>query len=216
MRFDEKSKTISVLLAATLSGATVLALGFGAVSLSQSAAADTPNTQTTQRTPSTTLVPDSRDDQVSVLATSAEKQEARKKTDKPKKEKVFQCNNKLAKTLYRAGFRGHNIHEGWAIAMRESNGIPTTLSNGVDHGLFQFNYPAWGGQKWWNTALLLTPDYNAKIAFKLSDGGRNWGPWGMRDHAQWNFASYGMWSDWQIQNWIINPYMKYYRQYPCK
>ena len=210
MRFDEKKKTLSAIAAGALSIATAAALTVGVASISQSAAADTPTTQTTERT-----APTSGDVQVSVVATSAEKQEERKKADKPKPEKVFQCNNKLAKTLYRAGFRGHNIREGWAIAMRESNGIPTTLSNGVDHGLFQFNYPAWGRQKWWNTSLLLTADYNAKIAFKMSDGGRNWGPWGMRDHAEWNFASYGMWSDWQIQNWIIGPYMKYYNQYPC-
>lgn len=126
------------------------------------------------------------------------------------------CGNQLVKWIYEAGFRGQNIREAWAIAMRESNGRPATVSNGVDHGLFQFNQPSWGGQSWWNTSKLLTPVYNAKVAYKMSKGGKNWGPWGMRDHAEWNFASYGMWSDWQIQNWIIGPYMKYYHQFPKK
>lgn len=206
MRFDEnKSKTISVITAAAL-GATVLAgFGVGVMSLSQSASADTTKTQTTHAA-SMDMVP-----------TGAERNEARKKPakGKPKDNKSFECKNKLAQTLYRAGFRGHNIREAWAISMRESNGQERQISNGVDHGLFQFNYPAWGGQSWWNTEALLDGDYNAKIAYKMSDGGRNWGPWGMRDHAEWNFASYGMWSDWQIQNWIIGPYMKYYSQYPC-
>lgn len=214
MRFDEnKSKTISVITATALGAAVLTGFGVGVVSLSQSAAADTPTTktQTIQQTRS------SATPAVSVV-TTAEKSEARKKPakDKPKKDKKsFECKNKLAQTIYRAGFRGHNIREAWAISMRESNGQERQISNGVDHGLFQFNYPAWGGQSWWNTEALLDGDYNAKIAYKMSDGGRNWGPWGMRDHAEWNFASYGMWSDWQIQNWIIGPYMKYYNQYPC-
>lgn len=206
MRFDEnKSKTISVITAAAL-GATVLAgFGVGVMSLSQSASADTTKTQTTHAA------------SIDMVPTGAERNEARKKPakGKPKDNKSFECKNKLAQTLYRAGFRGHNIREAWAISMRESNGQERQISNGVDHGLFQFNYPAWGGQSWWNTEALLDGDYNAKIAYKMSDGGRNWGPWGMRDHAEWNFASYGMWSDWQIQNWIIGPYMKYYSQYPC-
>lgn len=206
MRFDEnKSKTISVITAVAL-GATVLAgFGVGVMSLSQSASADTTKTQTTHAA------------SIDMVPTGAERNEARKKPakGKPKDNKSFECKNKLAQTLYRAGFRGHNIREAWAISMRESNGQERQISNGVDHGLFQFNYPAWGGQSWWNTEALLDGDYNAKIAYKMSDGGRNWGPWGMRDHAEWNFASYGMWSDWQIQNWIIGPYMKYYSQYPC-
>ena len=124
------------------------------------------------------------------------------------------CDNQLYQWLYSAGFRGHNIREAWAIAMRESNGRPGTISNS-DYGLFQFNYPSWGGKSWWNTQLLLTPEYNAKIAYQLSNGGRNWQPWGMADHNQFNFANYGMWSDWQLYNWIVEPYQRYYAQYPC-
>ena len=125
------------------------------------------------------------------------------------------CNDQLYRWLYDAGFRGHNIREAWAIAMRESNGKPTQISNGVDHGLFQFNRPSWGGKSWWNTQMLLTPVYNAKIAYQLSDGGNNWQPWGMGDHNEFNFTNYGMWSEWQLYNWIVEPYQRYYAQYPC-
>lgn len=135
---------------------------------------------------------------------------------KKKKNKEFNCKNKLANWIYDAGFRGHNIREAWSIAMRESNGIPTTIS-GSDHGLFQFNYGAWGGQSWWDTASLLTPEYNAKIAFKMSNGGKSWIPWGMRDHMDFDTASYaGIWSSDQFYAWVIEPYQRYYAQYPCK
>ena len=135
---------------------------------------------------------------------------------KKKNQKEFQCKNKLANWIYDAGFRGHNIREAWAIAMRESNGIPTTVS-GEDHGLFQLNYGAWHNASWWNTAMLLTPKYNAKVAFKMSNGGKSWLPWGMRDHEEWDNASYaGIWSSDQFYAWVIEPYERYYAQFPCK
>ena len=135
--------------------------------------------------------------------------------------RVWKCKNKLANWLYAAGFRGHNLREAWAVSMRESNG--TNLGpgmsqfNGHDYGLFQFNIGAWGGSTWWSTAKLLTPNYNARIAYKLSQGGRSWIPWGMRDHADFDTQSYaGIWSSGQFYNWVIEPYNKYYAQYPCK
>jgi hypothetical protein len=105
--------------------------------------------------------------------------------------------------------------------MRESNG--TNLGpgmsqfNGHDYGLFQFNIGAWGDSTWWNTAKLLTPKYNARIAFRLSGGGKSWIPWGMGDHLQFDTRSYaGIWSSGQFYSWVIEPYKKYYAQYPCK
>lgn len=133
---------------------------------------------------------------------------------KNKHDKKFECKNQLAKWIYGAGFRGHNIREAWAIAMRESNGIPTTVS-GEDYGLFQFNYSSWSNKFDWSR--ILDPEYNAKAAFKLSKGGKSWIPWGMRDHREWDNASYaGIWSDEQFYAWVIEPYERYYKQYPCK
>lgn len=131
-----------------------------------------------------------------------------------RQESKFKCKNKLANWIYNAGFRGHNIREAWAIAMRESNGIPSTVS-GEDYGLFQFNYSSWSNKLDWDR--ILDPEYNAKAAFKLSKGGKSWVPWGMRDHREWDNASYaGIWSDDQFYAWVIEPYERYYAQFPCK
>lgn len=134
--------------------------------------------------------------------------------ENPRKPEKFKCKNKLANWIYDAGFRGHNIREAWSIAMRESNGIPSTVS-GEDYGLFQFNYSSWSNKLDWSR--ILDPEYNAKAAFKLSNGGKSWLPWGMRDHREWDNASYaGIWSDEQFYAWVIEPYERYYAQYPCK
>lgn len=142
--------------------------------------------------------------------------------ENPREKKKFKCQNKIIKKnqlvtwLYKAGFRGHNIREAWAIAMRESSGIPSTVS-GEDYGLFQFNYGAWGASSWWDSNKLLDPLYNAKIAYKMSKGGKSWIPWGMKDHMEWDTASYaGIWSSDQFYAWVIEPYTRWYSQYPCK
>lgn len=129
----------------------------------------------------------------------------------------WSCSNRLANTLYRAGFRGENLREAWAIAMRESHGIEDEISNGVDVGLFQFNYPSWGRQPWWDWNLLLDGEYNARIAFKISKGGSDWAHWGLDGNgnpAPYIYRGVG-WSEWRIQNWIVIPYDTYYQQYPC-
>ena len=130
------------------------------------------------------------------------------------KNSKWKCKNKLANWIRDAGFRGHNIREAWAIAMRESNGIPTTVS-GEDYGLFQFNYSSWSNKLDWSR--ILDPEYNARAAFKLSKGGKSWLPWGMRDHREWDNESYaGIWSDDQFYAWVIEPYERYYKKYPCE
>lgn len=202
MRFDTKTKTLSALSVVAFSAGLIAGAGY-----STGAAEPAPTTYQTQG---------QRANPNASAATINKKRvvtERKKASQKASRETT--CRDSLARVLYNAGFRGSNIREAWAIAMRESHGQAGLVSNGVDHGLFQFNRPAWGDEPWWDTGALLTADYNAKIAFRLSNGGKNWSPWGMRDHAEWNFASYGNWSDWQIQNWIIGPYMKYYNQYPC-
>ena len=129
----------------------------------------------------------------------------------------WSCSNSLAKVLYKAGFRGENLREAWAIAMRESHGIEDEISNGVDVGLFQFNYPSWGRQPWWDWNLLQEGEYNAGIAFKISKGGSDWAHWGLDGNgnpAPYIYRNVG-WSEWRIQNWIVIPYRQYYDQYPC-
>lgn len=135
-----------------------------------------------------------------------------------RQEPEFQCKNKLANWIYQAGFRGENIREAWAIAMRESNGSPTEISPSNDFGLFQINAGAWSGQSWWDSQSMLDPVYNARIAYKISKGGKSWVMWGLDGQgntAAYVYSSYG-WSQWQIDNWITIPYQKYYVQFPCK
>ena len=79
-------------------------------------------------------------------------------TTKPKKK--WQCKNALARRLHSAGFRGDNLRQAWAIAMRESGGNSKSISSTGDYGVFQFNRAAHHKQSWWNSQRLLTSDYN--------------------------------------------------------
>jgi len=87
------------------------------------------------------------------------------------------CANPLAQVVHAAGWRGHDARVAWAIAMRESKGQPGVISSTGDVGLFQFNRAAHGGQPWWNTQRLLTAEYNAAVAYQLSQAGRTFYPW---------------------------------------
>lgn len=125
---------------------------------------------------------------------------------------VFSCKNDLARTLYKAGFRGENLHEAWAIAMRESRGQEDATS-GVDYGLFQFNYPTWGNVL--DYSRILDGDYNAAQAYRISKGGSTWAHWGLTGSGETDPSLYGMWSDSQVWAWITEPYQRYYNKYPC-
>ena len=117
------------------------------------------------------------------------------------------CDNWLVKVLSKAGFRGDNLRQAWAIVMRESGGREDAISSTGDYGMFQFNKAAWGGQDWWNTDLLLTRDYNASIAFQISDGGRTWYPWDIdgKGNHKGNYTSRA----------VYEKYVKWYNEYPC-
>ena len=46
-----------------------------------------------------------------------------------------------------------------------------------------------------------------------------WQPWGLRvknGQVSYDFSSYGGWSSWQHQNWIVAPFERYYAQFPKK
>jgi hypothetical protein len=126
------------------------------------------------------------------------------------------CKDPLARTLWGAGFRGVHLRVAWAVAMRESNGNASESSY-PDLGLFQLNAPSWQGSKYW-PANIYDADQNARAAFRMvRDLG--WGPWGLRvsgGQVSYNFSSYGMWSSWQHQNWIVIPFQRYWSQFPSK
>jgi cell wall-associated NlpC family hydrolase len=95
--------------------------------------------------------------------------------------------NQLLSTLSKAGFKGDNLRTAWAVAMAESGGRPTAHAVDSDdnsYGLFQINMIGSLGparREQWNLKSnneLYDPDLNAKIAFQMSQGGKNWSPWG--------------------------------------
>ena len=125
------------------------------------------------------------------------------------------CSDPLVGVLKEAGFQGENLREAWAIAMRESRGRARAVSSTDDWGLFQFNRPTWGGQDWWQGERMLDARYNASVAFELSDGGRTWYPWGLTGSGKVSAGAYGAWSDQQVRSWILEPYLRFYDQFPC-
>lgn len=94
----------------------------------------------------------------------------------------------LKEVLYEAGFRGKNLQTAWAVAMKESTGRPTAYNGNrytgdSSYGLFQINMlgslgpsrRAQFGLKSNND--LFKPLVNAKAAFHMSAGGKNWYAW---------------------------------------
>lgn len=126
------------------------------------------------------------------------------------------CNDRLVKWIWEAGFRGEEIRVAWAIAMRESNGNPNESSY-PDLGLMQLNSPTWQGTKYWPSDVY-DPVQNLKAVKKMvRDMG--WQPWGLRvknGEVSYDFSSYGGWSSWQHENWIVIPFERYYAQFPKK
>ena len=95
---------------------------------------------------------------------------------------------KLKAILYEVGFRGSNLKEAWAVAMKESTGRPRSHNDNPNtgdnsYGLFQINMigslgPARLKQyKLDSNKDLFNPLTNAKIAFQMSNGGKNWSGW---------------------------------------
>lgn len=123
------------------------------------------------------------------------------------------CTDALVGTLRRAGFSGRDLREAWAIAMRESGGQADLVSHAVDHGLFQFNIDAHRDKHWWDTKRLLTADYNARVAYLTSQGGKDWLMWGLTPDGQTDARMYPMWDEDQVYRWIAEPFQRYFAQF---
>jgi hypothetical protein len=94
----------------------------------------------------------------------------------------------LKDLLYSVGFRGERLREAWGIVMKESTGRPmahnqNSRTGDNSYGLFQINMigkigPARLEQYGLsNNEELFDPLTNAKIAYILSEGGKNWSAW---------------------------------------
>lgn len=86
--------------------------------------------------------------------------------------------DQVAELCYAVGFRGQHLAEAIAISRYESEGWQprcNTRSHVEDsRGLFQMNFLVhrhYDGQK------LFQPAYNARVAYEMSGGGKNWRPW---------------------------------------
>jgi hypothetical protein len=97
-------------------------------------------------------------------------------------------NKELKGILYYVGFRGERLKQAWAVAKKESTGRPRSHNKNPDtgdnsYGLFQINMidslgPA--RRKQFNLKSnedLFDPIRNAKIAYIMSNKGKNWSSW---------------------------------------
>jgi cell wall-associated NlpC family hydrolase len=100
----------------------------------------------------------------------------------------------LIQTLQNAGFSGPALQQAWAIASRESGGNPNAFNGNAStgdksYGLFQINMlgglgPArmrQYGLK--NEQDLFNPVVNARVAYAMSKGGKDFGAWGIGPNA---------------------------------
>jgi cell wall-associated NlpC family hydrolase len=94
----------------------------------------------------------------------------------------------LVQTLQAAGFSGDALRTAWAVAMAESGGRaiahnPNASTGDNSYGLFQINMLGdLGPARLRQFGLsqneeLLDPSTNARVAFRMSGGGRDWSPW---------------------------------------
>ena len=96
--------------------------------------------------------------------------------------------SELKKLLQAVGFEGKALRTAWAVAMKESNGRPLAHNTNVNtgdnsYGIYQINMigdlgPARREKFDLKTnADLFDPVTNAKIAYFMTAGGKNWSAW---------------------------------------
>jgi hypothetical protein len=95
---------------------------------------------------------------------------------------------RLKHLLSSVGFEGDQLKQAWAVVMKESTGRPmahnqNSKTGDNSYGLFQINMigslgPARLSQFGLNNnEELFDPLTNARIAYIISEGGKNWSPW---------------------------------------
>ena len=104
----------------------------------------------------------------------------------------------LVELLAAVGFEGKALKTAWAVAMRESRGHPTSHNKNAStgdnsYGLFQINMIGNMGVDRLarfkdrigitKMADLLDPVANAKAAYYMTAGGKDWGSWGLGPNA---------------------------------
>jgi hypothetical protein len=101
---------------------------------------------------------------------------------------VHLSDKELYVVLKAVGFEGYSLKQAWAVAKKESNGRPMAFNGNAktgdsSYGIFQINMIGQLGpdrREKFNlrsNSDLLNPVVNAKIAYHMSDGGKNWTAW---------------------------------------
>ena len=135
------------------------------------------------------------------------------------------------KFLYSKGLRGDDLRTMWSIGMRESSGVPGTVSSmdGLGMGLFQIQsgvHDEWIKKHygWTIEEVRRDNDKNFQIMLDLSDGSGDgqvngafsnlvhWGHRSSKDPSLYAKA-YSRWTPEQHQAWIVQPFEKYYGQF---
>jgi hypothetical protein len=108
----------------------------------------------------------------------------------PEKRKFAFSATQLKDILYKAGFRGEALKMAWAVAMQESTGKPYALNSSSNcYGLFQINMTGSMGpdrrEKYGlsSNRELFDPLTNAKIAYQMSNSGKDWSAWSTKKLA---------------------------------
>lgn len=110
-------------------------------------------------------------------------------------------NKQLVQTLQRAGFRGSALRTAYGIAKRESGGRarafnPDRSTGDQSYGLFQINMLGGLGparRKQFGLSSnedLYDPNVNARAAYRMSKGGKDFGAWGIGPNAYRSGAGY--------------------------
>lgn len=97
----------------------------------------------------------------------------------------------IIRILKLAGFRGTELKMAWAVAVRESTLRPFAHNKASNcYGLFQINMSGSLGPDRRNkygidsNSDLFDPLTNAKIAYQMSNGGKNWSAWSTENSAK--------------------------------
>lgn len=115
----------------------------------------------------------------------------------------------LKELLTLVGFKGNNLKEAWAVVMKESTGRPTSYNGNANtgdnsYGLFQINMIGSLGEDrrgkfdLKQNSDLHNPVLNAEIAYHMSNGGEDWGSWGIGSNA-YNGGKAGNFYKWIAQ-----------------
>jgi CBS domain containing-hemolysin-like protein len=111
----------------------------------------------------------------------------RKKPDHPDGKNPYQQST-LKYLVYEAGFRGEALEIAYAVALAESAGKATAHNDNPDtgddsYGLFQINMLGDMGPErrelygLKTNQALFHPPTNVRVAYEISEGGKNWQPW---------------------------------------